>query len=44
MTDTYDKLLRLNVELEGALRVLRERDSADALEVAREIRLHEITI
>lgn len=36
MTDTYDKLLRLNVELEGALRVLRERDSADALEVARE--------
>lgn len=36
MTDTYDKLIRLNIELEGALRVLRERDSADALEVARE--------
>lgn len=34
MTDIYEKLLRTNVELEGALRVLRERESAEALEVA----------
>lgn len=36
MTNIYEQLLRLNVELEGALRVLRERDSYQALQVATE--------
>lgn len=36
MSNIYEQLIRLNVELEGALRVLRERDSEQALEVATE--------
>lgn len=36
MTNIYEQLLRLNVELEGALRVLHERDSYEALQVATE--------
>lgn len=36
MTNIYEQLLRLNIELEGALRVLRDRDSDQALEVAIE--------
>ena len=34
MTDIYNRLLRLNIELEGALRVLSQRESDEAFEVA----------
>ncbi len=34
MTDIYNRLIHLNVELEGALRVLSQRESDEALEVA----------
>jgi len=34
MTDIYTELIRLNVELEGALRVLSQRKSDEAFEVA----------